>query len=121
MKKRITFLILLAFTTLSQAQTKITVLSENKTPIIGAKITGYSIADSSQIIKVITDIEGNALILSIKGKIVFKITAFGYENFSDTLKTGKPISINMVKAAFLEEVCVTAQYQPTSIENAVQK
>ena len=103
---------------------KITVLNEDNSPLIGAttilKTAGGEFFYSS------TDYEGNAFFNAEQFRgaeyLLLSVTYIGFNTFMDTLFQGVDKTIIMLPKPYLiDDVVVTAQYSPTSIENSVHK
>lgn len=103
---------------------KITVLNEDNNPLIGATIILKTI--NGEFFYSSTDLQGNSFFNTEQfrgGEYLFlSATYIGYDTFNDTLFHGVDKTIRMSPKPYLiDDVVVTAQYSPTSIENSVHK
>lgn len=67
----------------------------------------------------VTDFDGK-ISLTIEKPTIVQVTYVGYQEFKDTLLPGKPSDIRLLPEVFsLDEVVVTAQYNPTSTDRSL--
>ncbi len=121
MKFTLYFLFICSYLNFSFSQTKLTVTNERGEGIPGAKLEAQNNVYPEDQIKLISTINGEFTVPTSKTLYAVKITSFGYDVFYDTLSFDSNQTIVLIAVQNLEEMCVTAQYQPTSVENAVQK
>lgn len=91
--------------------------AETGKPVEGAQILLTSLYDQAQEI-VISNAEGQGS-SSLKLPVFYKVSHLAFENIQDTLKT-ESLEISLQPAnQILEELVVTGQFQPQSIDQAV--
>ena len=67
----------------------------------------------------VTDFDGK-ISLTIEKPTIIQVTYVGYQEFKDTLLPGKSGDIRLLPEIFsLDEVVVTAQYNPTSTDRSL--
>lgn len=120
---KLLFLFFLTFITIIPAtgQTTIAVIDEQGEAIIGAKLEAQNLKNEKEQIKLISNAKGEFLVAKSSQKYAVKINSFGYDMLYDTISFDNNQTIILTTTQNLDEVCVTAQAQSTSIENAVQK
>jgi outer membrane receptor for ferrienterochelin and colicins len=123
MKKALSVFLLL-FSVLLSAQ-KITVFNaEDQSPLVGATLIISSTAGD---ISYLSANRNGEAIVSVNqfdgGQFVFVKTSFiGFETKIDTLFRGRNKTILLTPKSYsVEDIVVTAQYSPTSVENSVHK
>lgn len=102
-------------------QTIISVTNNSGEKIPSVKLEAQNITKPEDQIRLISNTNGEFSIPTSTEEFAIKISAFGYDIFYDTLSFEINRTITLVTTQNIEEMCVTAQYQPTSVENAVQK
>ena len=122
---RLQFLIisLVTFCAELSAQTVIRVLDNEGLPLPGSHVTFNKISDTTSYY-LITDNKGKAVIPEDYDgkKIAIKISFIGFENYTDTIKSGNDIAVNMSqKENMLAPNVITAQYLPGSVEQSTHK
>lgn len=69
----------------------------------------------------VTDFDGH-IGLQVKRPVIIQVTYVGYQQFADTILPGKPTEIKLLPEVFsLDEVVVTAQYNPLSADRSLYK
>ncbi len=108
----------------SQAQQLLVQDAENGQPLIGATIS----VSGQQLEKVhyATDLHGKLWIPRAQQQgneqLIVEVSYIGYENYRDTISTGQNYTFKLAARPYMQdEVVVTAQYAPTSLENSVHK
>jgi len=117
------FLLLTQLNQLSAQEIRV-LESENNQPLVGATVEIIKDNNSSVILS--TDENGklklNEALFNRASLLSFKVSYIGYEAITDTIspKESKAITLKP-KDYLIDDVVVTAQYSPTSIENSVHK
>jgi len=115
----------LLITTCNVFAQKVTVLDKaDNSPLIGAYITVFTPNEEQRFFT--TDVNGQTIIpssfFSDKTEVAVRISYIGYSTRTDTVEKNNPQTIHLQLKSYLQEdVIVTAQYSPTSIENSVHK
>ncbi|HAH60046.1 MAG TPA: hypothetical protein DCL86_18090, partial [Bacteroidales bacterium] len=92
--------------------------ARNDQPIVFANVKATDLK-SGKISYFITDNEGR-INLNIQAPTYLQVSYVGYQNFNDTLKPGKVSVIRLLPEVFsLDEIVVTAQYNPTSTDRSL--
>ena len=92
--------------------------TRNNQPVVFANVKA-TILKSGQVRYFITDTEGY-IDLSIQSPTHLQVSYVGYQSFNDTLKPGETNVIRLQPEVFsLDEVVVTAQYNPTSTDRSL--
>lgn len=122
--RQILFIFLCFSSILACSQTVTVISNEDKQPLIGA--TFLVETENSESTYLTTDFNGKIKLAPhfFKGKspVFVSISYIGFETKRDTLyyNQNKTISLKL-KPYLVDDVIVTAQYQPTSIEKSVHK
>jgi len=105
------------------SQIRLSILNESKQVVSYCKIT-YFIDSLKQ--NMLSDVSGEAFInasqIDCSKKYFFVISSVGYETFHDSLAcNAKNLIVLKQNSELLGEICVTGEYNPTSVENSVNK
>lgn len=105
----------------SFGQITITVTTETGEKITGAKLEAQNSSQKEEIIKVISNTNGQFSVAKSSEIHLIKITSFGFDTYYDTFDLATNRSLQLIATQNIQEMCVTAQSQATSTENTVQK
>jgi len=123
MRKILTFFLLI--NTCNVFSQQVTVLDKaDNSPLIGAYITVSTPNGEQRFLT--TDLNGqtivSATIFENKTELAIRISYIGYTAQKDTVEKNNPQTIYLqVKSYLQNDVIVTGQYSPTSVENSVHK
>lgn len=102
-------------------QTTITVNSSKSEKIPGAKIVLCNLSNPNDIIQAVSNTVGQITTQKSADLYAVKVTSFGFDDYLDTFDLTINRIIQLSTTLDLQEMCVTAQAQSTSVEQAVQK
>ncbi|MBL4707249.1 MAG: TonB-dependent receptor plug domain-containing protein, partial [Flavobacteriales bacterium] len=122
--KKVIFILLFFIPLLNFAQQITVINDENKSPLIGATISLSPSKHRSFYLS--ADENGQAKLkenqFATQKFILIQVSFIGFETKSDTLFKGEDKIISLQPKNYLvEDVVVTAQYSPTSVEKSVHK
>ncbi|MBL4706673.1 MAG: TonB-dependent receptor plug domain-containing protein [Flavobacteriales bacterium] len=121
MKQCLLVIFTLSCSCLGFGQTQIEILSSSRESLSGVSFMYWSLESQSKVETKVTDEYG--MIEVPKTAMLFEIEVIGkgFKSYYDTIDFLNNRTIQLSKLEELDEVCVTAQYRATSIENSVQK